>query len=581
MGVLKAALIASLGIWDPLGPKVAVPETPFLNVEQALVIWDSETHVEHLIRELRFQNTKTNFGYIVPTPTKPEVSKVESSPFVALRAGLPFETFDLGSYGKGLNPLDGMGMGGGSAAGDPPPKIEPVEVIQQLPLKSFTAFVVAARDTGALTKWLADNKMTVAADMEPVIARYVLLGFHFVVLRFDASDKPFSSETVRITFGANAPYYPYVEPTRSNPSLWMRRLAVWYAAREPRLPITLRDGVAVRPWRAGARYTPTRELVASTLGTLGELLPTGKTVSVQTFEDRKLTRAGFSDVVLVPETAQPEDKVDRRDIAAWLDPSLVPPPPVPAAIPPAPIAPPPSTPPPAAAPSPSGFHTSACSYGRASFGAEWMLLLAGILFRRRIAVAMAVAGCKSPPAPPPPAPPAPSASTSTIATVASVSAAPSMSVAPVDSAKLASIDALLRGVVPSASVSVVAQEPGQPWDPPAVVVKSPKPPGITFADFAVNGGLPNEVIRRVIRSQLNRYRFCYQRVLVADPKAAGNVVMRAVVGPDGSVTVAQPNGGTFQGPLPACLAAAFRGLAFPQNEKITIFSVNLRFTPPP
>jgi hypothetical protein len=92
--------------------------TPYLAVEQALILWDKETFTEDFIREARFARTGEAFGFVVPTPGLPEISKVEASPFDALRKAYPFtgprtgERTQMGARrvkleGPSTNPLRG------------------------------------------------------------------------------------------------------------------------------------------------------------------------------------------------------------------------------------------------------------------------------------------------------------------------------------------------------------------------------------------------------------------------------------------------------------------------------------------
>lgn len=135
---------ASIGLYPTQPP----PEPPYVAVEQSLIIWDRDKKTEHLIRELRFKNVRSELGFFVPVPSKPEIAKVETSPFVALRTGLPFESNEgFGGIGRLTNPgLGALGGGAGKSAdiesAEPAPA--PVEVLQQLPIGAFTAFVVAA-----------------------------------------------------------------------------------------------------------------------------------------------------------------------------------------------------------------------------------------------------------------------------------------------------------------------------------------------------------------------------------------------------------------------------------------------------
>src|SRR5687768_5001972 len=54
---------------------------PSLSFERVLVLYEPETSTEHFIREVVFRGERTTFGFVVPTPTQPDVFKVKQSPF--------------------------------------------------------------------------------------------------------------------------------------------------------------------------------------------------------------------------------------------------------------------------------------------------------------------------------------------------------------------------------------------------------------------------------------------------------------------------------------------------------------------
>src|SRR5262245_58723303 len=91
---------------------------PSLSYEQALIVYDAAHEREHFVREVVFKDGATAFGFVVPTPARPEVKKIEHSPFAALRKHFPFEPpkseqLTLGGFGAGRGRLSDGGGGGG------------------------------------------------------------------------------------------------------------------------------------------------------------------------------------------------------------------------------------------------------------------------------------------------------------------------------------------------------------------------------------------------------------------------------------------------------------------------------------
>lgn len=102
----------------------------------------------------------------------------------------------------------------------------------------------------------------------------------------------------------------------------------------------------------------------------------------------------------------------------------------------------------------------------------------------------------------------------------------------------------------------------------------------------VVGRLPPEVIQRIVRMNFGRMRLCYDAALRTNPRLAGHASVRFVIGPSGAVASSAPGPTDFAPPaLQACLAAAFRGMSFPQPDgggSVTVvYPIHFASTSPP
>ena len=52
--------------------------------EEAIILWDAAAKTETFIRRARFHSTAKEFGFLVPTPTKPELGEVDVGVFQTL-----------------------------------------------------------------------------------------------------------------------------------------------------------------------------------------------------------------------------------------------------------------------------------------------------------------------------------------------------------------------------------------------------------------------------------------------------------------------------------------------------------------
>jgi hypothetical protein len=298
---------------------------PSLAYEQTLVILDREQHKQHFVREVMFRTSRRAFGFVVPTPTRPEVARVAKSPFERLRVRFPYKTIGLG-LGSGTGQGFGSGRGGGGG----------VKILEVKKVGSFTAFVLAADDAQALADWLKKYQLVTTPEADTWLAHYVRMKYFYVAMRYDppAEDEKVAigrtkSETMRISFDSELAYYPYFEPdppagrAPEDP----RMLEVWYVSDEGSIPVALRTQGKqrswVRPFEEGSRYDKAQRAdLAEALGADATLLPKGELV-VQRFADQKRSRVGFGDVVFVPEKLSPR-RVDRlKPLLGVLDPSLI------------------------------------------------------------------------------------------------------------------------------------------------------------------------------------------------------------------------------------------------------------------
>ncbi len=308
---------------------------PSLAYEQTLIVFDAERKREHFVREVVFRAAQEPFGFVVPTPARPEVAGVKASPFEALRTDFPFQAAPKGGIRHGA-------MGGGASRGMAGGG---VEVLETAKVGSFTAFVLAATDEKALAAWLTKNGFASTNETDAWLAHYVRLKFYYVAMRYEpprrgksvqsAREASTKAETVRISFDTPLPYYPYLEPQPAPPTVRPERLLdVWLVSRELFIPVATheQDGKLrwVRPLAAGERYTgENRPALERALGTQSaKVLPAGpdSPLIVQRFMDQKRSRVGFGDVVFVPASRKQLDAATRSQLASLLpllDPRLL------------------------------------------------------------------------------------------------------------------------------------------------------------------------------------------------------------------------------------------------------------------
>lgn len=316
--VAAPALACGLFVGPRKGDDERARQIPYLHIEQVLLLWDERTETEDFIRETHFERASSSFGFVVPVPSKPEVAAVAEPPFTALRASYPFSDDEA------------VPAGGGLRHG---PRDAGVEIVAQQRIGRFTAFTLSASDTGAFDRWLGDNGFAMSSEARPWLEHYVRLKFYFVAFKYDGADAGAmsgrTSETVRLRFKTPHPYYPYAEPAHpmGAPRPRERRLSGWLVTREAAIDVAFRaPDHWGRPFELGTPTNVRSNVVAPMLGDLGRFVPAGANLVVLPFRDRKLSRAGFGDVLFVPPrevTYRPDQVAAREHLLGVIDPRLV------------------------------------------------------------------------------------------------------------------------------------------------------------------------------------------------------------------------------------------------------------------
>ncbi|MBX7080216.1 MAG: DUF2330 domain-containing protein [Nannocystaceae bacterium] len=305
--------------------RLTAERRPSLAYEQVVIVHDAAKNREHFIREVAFRRAQEPFGFVVPTPTRPEVDKVHPSLLKDFRIDFPFESIarGLGIVGMGYGTGSGVGFGGRG-----------VTVLEEKKVGSFTAFVLAADDSAALSGWLEQHGLSTTPPGDAWLAHYVAMKFFYVAMRYDPpqhakGEGTLAAETMRISFDTPVPYYPYLEPA-TPPGIVAdeRLLDLWVVSSAKVVPLAVRERdderTWIRPLREGASHRDARTTLEG-LAALEGLLPEGELV-VQTFQDQKRSRAGIGDILFAP-AQQTELSADDRaalgTMLAILDPALL------------------------------------------------------------------------------------------------------------------------------------------------------------------------------------------------------------------------------------------------------------------
>jgi Uncharacterized protein conserved in bacteria (DUF2330) len=211
------------------GEFVAVSE------ESALIIWEPATKTQHFIRRASFRGEAKDFGFLVPTPSVPKLAAVDESVFGHLQRKtsrqIVYETRKRIDWTPLL--LFPLLMRSKSAP-DVTAARAPVEVLSTQKVGGYEAAILDATDAEVLNQWLADHGYDTSPDLTEWLEAYIAQRWIISAFKIDkAQSFDARTETVRMSFTTERPYFPYREPASQRTGTSdSRRLSIWFVGPE-------------------------------------------------------------------------------------------------------------------------------------------------------------------------------------------------------------------------------------------------------------------------------------------------------------------------------------------------------------
>jgi hypothetical protein len=267
--ILAAGALAAVS--DEAAGCAAVPhhdESVQTADESALIVWDEKTKTEHFVRRASFRSTGYDFGFLVPTPNKPELDVATDDLFRELASitapKVEYQEvvrevqkeFGLGCSKKTASEAEALAEGKMAPGGR-----GGVEVLEQKRVGDYDATVLVFRkgdgstpEQGAaeLAKWLTKHGYESPPAIEKWLQKYVndqwcVTAFKIATPEAKKDNKKgdpprlddfrdpheLRAKPIRMSFKADRPFYPYREPETdpaTRPQGESRTLRVFVAA---------------------------------------------------------------------------------------------------------------------------------------------------------------------------------------------------------------------------------------------------------------------------------------------------------------------------------------------------------------
>lgn len=253
---------------------------PLIDGEEALIVWDPTTQMEHFVRRANFGGVRGPFAFIVPTPSQPQLHEANDRVFQEL-ANL---------YTVRPPPSNRRSRGGAGGAMDSMLSNQ-VQVVATARVAGLDATVLRASDAQALARWLGNNGF----DNRPALANwlrpYTSGTWHVTAFRYVGATgiADVGARAVRLSFRTDRPFYPYAEPEDQRLRRGARR-----AARPFRVslitPYRMAATVGRRSWSARVAFAERRSLGALLTMVIPE--STADDLWMTTFDEANSVRAG-------------------------------------------------------------------------------------------------------------------------------------------------------------------------------------------------------------------------------------------------------------------------------------------------
>jgi hypothetical protein len=229
LGIVRARIAVAVGAIAAIGPcpdagacAPAPPEGAFVAVaeESAIIVWDEATKTEHFVRRASFQSESRDFGFLVPTPSKPELAEAPEDVFATLEGAIRPPIVHENSGFEPVFSLFYVFARSTRAAAVHEEALDPVRVLETKRVAGYDAVVLEADDPAALARWLATRGYAKRPALDEWLRPYVEKKWKLTAFKIaDPDDGGASDEArrlgttaVRMSFATERPFFPYREP---------------------------------------------------------------------------------------------------------------------------------------------------------------------------------------------------------------------------------------------------------------------------------------------------------------------------------------------------------------------------------
>lgn len=186
---------------------VAASGSHVVNADQTVImIWDQERQAQHFIRKADFKTDAADVGFLVPSPSRPQLAESGNAAFAKLAEITAPPVSRGGGFPLGCSVAEPATLDRSS-----------VRVIEEKRVAGFDATVLTARSGDDLVKWLKEHGYAYSPAIAEWAQPYLGEEWHFTALKIakdatGAAASDLKAAALRISFRTARPLFPYREP---------------------------------------------------------------------------------------------------------------------------------------------------------------------------------------------------------------------------------------------------------------------------------------------------------------------------------------------------------------------------------
>jgi Uncharacterized protein conserved in bacteria (DUF2330) len=194
---------------------------PAVNADQTVImIWDAATRTQHFIRQASFKTEGDDLGFLVPTPTQPDVLEAGDGAFQVLGT---LTAPEVHRVWQPHNPFGCATLSSGAPAGLAAGSLPLVHVLEEKLVAGFNAVVLESNSSTALVGWLEEHGYAYSPDLAVWARPYIEAGWKITALKVakgpgDKDEETVAASALRLSFKTDRPLFPYREPDPSGPA---------------------------------------------------------------------------------------------------------------------------------------------------------------------------------------------------------------------------------------------------------------------------------------------------------------------------------------------------------------------------